>query len=159
MLSGVIRAIQQWPKGCNLGRNRVKRGQIPSISGPMRPEDPGTRVPGSIQHLPWTGWDWLWLPGWNCRRYSNRKPVVYLWVPLARRESGPLSPGHCFPAASDRTMTVQCSTGCGVLGGVYPARNGMGLAGHQGHYYQGVPPPPPSLLLLCSLSLFPVTVH
>ena len=62
----------------------------------MAPGDPGSRVPGSIQRLPWITLGWLQLPGSNDRAHGNPKDTTVPWVLLARREQGPLSPGDCF---------------------------------------------------------------
>ena len=84
--SGVIQGYPTGVKRAKTGSEPVKRGQIQSISGPMSMEDPGHRVPGSIQHLSLGHQGHHWLPGHNCRRYRNSNPGTVPWVPLARRE-------------------------------------------------------------------------
>ena len=86
-------AIQQGPERVKSSQTGPEQGQIRSISGPMRLKDPGSRVPGYIQHYPGTIWHWLQLPGRNGRAPSNTVVTTVPWVLPARKETGPLSPG------------------------------------------------------------------
>ena len=152
----MIRGYPTGSKRVRTSRNRPERGQIQSISGPKDPKDPDPGLPGSIQHFVLGARDSLWLPGQKDRSCSNNTVNSVLWVPLARRESGPLSPGHRSRTTRHRVRYCQCGTGCGV---VYPGCvpcNGMGVAGHWTYYYHGVPPP--LLLLLLSVTVLSVTV-
>ena len=54
---------------------------------------------------------------------------------------GPLSPEHCSRTVAHVRHAGAGTGRCRVVYGVYPRSNGMVLAGHQGHYYHGVPPP------------------
>ena len=140
-------------KGTDSGVKRVpdpvKRDQMLTISGPGSPGSPGPGLPGPIQHYPGTTLDGLWLPGQTSRRYGNRGAASLLRTTAARTVLGPLSPEPCFLAVQHRVRYCRCCAGCRVLYGVYPAWNGMGLAGHLRHYYRGTPPPP-SLVVLYS---------
>ena len=99
--------VNNVPKGDNLGQNGpessqsgVKRDQIRAHPGPREAPSLRNQVPGSIQHLPRISLDRLWLPGSIDRRYGNMKRTMVRWVPLAREEKRPLSPGHCSLAVS-----------------------------------------------------------
>ena len=77
----------------------------------------------------------------------------------------PLSPGHCFLLPGPAGDVQRAAGWVRVLGMVYPGSNGTGLAGHPGHYYQGVPPPPTlyyiiffSVPMLTDLACLPVVV-
>ena len=57
----------------------------------------------------------------------------------ARKETGPLSPGHCSFLLGPGTDVGAAVGGCGVVCTVYPGSNGMALAGHLGEILPGVP--------------------
>ena len=72
-------------------------------------------------------------------------------VPCCPDPIGPVEPRALFLDAEHAGRRVYSGA---VLCGVYPGSNGMGLAGHRGHYYHGVPPP---YYYYCSL--FPVPCY
>ena len=128
-------------KGCNPGTIRAKDSQIRSISGPKSLQDPIQRVPGSIQQLLQVPWSWLQPPGENCRRYRNQEPEVTLWVSLARKETGPLSPEVCWiPTARHGATGVVYGTVLGT-GRHVPREQRYGGCGPIGLLLPGYPPP------------------
>ena len=153
---GVSRAIQQGPDRVKSSQTGPEKSQIQSISGQKDPKDPGTRVPGSIQHCPWMARDSLWLPGSHSRRYSNWRRTTVLWVLLARRETGPLSPGGClFLLHCTARMHDTDWQGVGNRQGV-PRTERYGGCGPMGQLLPGVPTLPPCPVLHCPVLHCPV---